>query len=166
MSWDPRHAGSPVNTAGLVQIALFLIIGPPSWHAALQRRCFHNRTFPLKGSVITVWDSHAVREVSIFTVDQGKGDVGRLFGSRIMYFSETTAAACRIWDVEETKYYNNLSVVTTLIFRPFKFESHFHTARRRRDEAAKIPTETFVHASICSVIALAELVVALLPWRN
>lgn len=61
---------------------------------------------------------------------------------------------------------NNLSVVTTLTFRPFKFESHFHTARRRRDEAAKIPTETFVHASICSVVALAELVVVLLPWRR
>ena len=39
-SWDPRHAGSPVNTAGLVQIALLLI-----HHAALQRCCFHNRTF-------------------------------------------------------------------------------------------------------------------------
>jgi len=39
-SWDPRHAGSPVNTAGLVQIALLLI-----HHAALQRCCFYNRTF-------------------------------------------------------------------------------------------------------------------------
>ena len=39
-SWDPRHAGSPVNTAGLAQIALLLV-----HHAALQRCCFHNRTF-------------------------------------------------------------------------------------------------------------------------
>jgi len=39
-SWDPRHAGSPVNTAGLVQIALLLIN-----HAALQRCCVYTRTF-------------------------------------------------------------------------------------------------------------------------